>query len=182
MNLLKTYSISANFEDGLNVEKLHNEIIVSSCINSFTCLIIEGNNLEVYGQNLIDENELDTIIEEHVEETLDEKKAKRIIEIDEKTQELIRIGFTFDSQIFSLSREAQINWLGLKTLESLLNWPVTVTTKDDLEYSLENSNLNNFLGTASLTKQSHLDSGRTLKLEILQATNQTELDAVVDNR
>ena len=63
-----------------------------------------------------------------------------------------------------------------------MTFPIDISTKDDNEYSLEQADLDAFLGAALATKQGHLDSGRTLKVSVANATNQAELDAVVDNR
>jgi len=81
-----------------------------------------------------------------------------------------------------LSIEAQSNWLGLKTLESLLTFPMDVTTKDDQAYNLTSANLDSFVGAAAAAKQGHLDSGRVLKVSIDGAADQAALDAIVDNR
>lgn len=111
----------------------------------------------------------------------DNKEARRKA-IDAKTVQLIGQGFTFDSNTFSLSEPAQLNWVGLKTLEAALTWPVNITTKDDKQYSLTQANLDSFMGTGLAAKQAHLDSGRALKLQVDAATDQATLDAIVDNR
>jgi hypothetical protein len=116
-------------------------------------------------------------------ETLADLKARRIIEIDNVTQELIKGGFTFDSKQFSLSEKAQINWVGIKAAIDILTFPLDVTTLNDEEYELvDTTSAVNFCGTGLATKQSYLDSGRALKLQINSATTNAEVDAVVDNR
>lgn len=113
---------------------------------------------------------------------LENKKNKKIKRIDERTQYLISQGFEFDNNQFSLSEPAQINWLGLKTLQDVVTWPIEITTKSDGAYSLTEANLIYFLGTGKATIQAHLDSGRALKVVIGEATTQAELDAAVDER
>ena len=113
---------------------------------------------------------------------LEENKAALIRKIDEKTQYLISQGFSFDGQQFSLSEPAQINWLGLKTLQDAITWPMEITTKGDGVYSLSEQNLIYFLGTGKAVIQGHIDSGRDLKIAIIEATTQAELSAVVDER
>lgn len=136
-------------------------------------------------------SELTSILEDNIsvndgtptELSLDNYKKLRLNEIDAKTQELIVTnGFAFDSKNFSMSPEAQANWIGLKTMESLLTFPVEITTSDDEAYSLTQANLNAFCGTALAAKQVHLDSGRALKVQVKNATDEAGVDAVVDNR
>jgi hypothetical protein len=126
----------------------------------------------------------DTGWELYVEaETLADLKARRIIEIDNVTQELIKGGFTYDSHQFSLSEKAQINWVGIKAAIDILTFPVSVTTLADTEYSLADSAAAvTFCGTALGTKQAYLDSGRALKIQINDAVDHAAVDAIVDNR
>ena len=83
---------------------------------------------------------------------------------------------------FSLSLEAQNNWMGLVLFQSMLSWPIGLTTNDDQEYSLELANLNAFVGTGVNTVKSHIASGRALKLAVNAATDKAGVDAVEDNR
>ncbi len=50
-------------------------------------------------------------------EELNIVKEEAILRIDEKTQKLIKNGFTFDSVVFSMSSNAQINWNTLAQAE-----------------------------------------------------------------
>jgi len=123
---------------------------------------------------------IDPIVAAH--ETLPEQKTKRKIDIDVRTKSLIADGFTYDSKGFSLSIEAQANWLGIKSLESLLTFPMEITADNDAAYSLTSVNVDAFVSAAVAAKQGHLDSGRTLKVSIDAAADQTALDAIVDSR
>ena len=115
-------------------------------------------------------------------EPLEDCKAKRILEIDYKTRQLIDVGFTFDGQSFSLSSSAQLNWVGMKASMDILSFPVSLTTKDDISYDLSQANALPFLGLALSAKQAHLDSGRSLKVSIKGAATYAVLDAIVDAR
>ena len=64
----------------------------------------------------------------------------------------------------------------------MLTWPVTITTKDDDSYSLVQTDLSSFVGTGMAIKQTHLDSGRNLKISVKAATDINGVNAVVDNR
>ena len=119
---------------------------------------------------------LDDIISNYSHDHLLANKEIKNREVDRRTQELISEGFLYDGKRFSLSQEAQLNWLGLQSYSP----PVEVTTIDDKAYSVADINL--FVQAAASTKQSHLDSGRILKQQVLTATTQQELDAIVDNR
>lgn len=114
--------------------------------------------------------------------SLDDYKLEKNQVIDHKTQELIGAGFTFDSEVFSLSIPAQINWNTLKNSAADFTWPMDVTTIDDAAYSLSLANLGNFWGTAMITVKTHLDSGRALKASVNAATDKAGVDAVVDSR
>lgn len=103
--------------------------------------------------------------------------------IDSKTAELISSGFTYDSTVFSLSNEAQKNWIGLDLAKGDMTYPVKISTKSDVEYSLVDATaVHNFYLTGVAAKQGHLDSGRALKIQVNDATTVAEVDAVVDNR
>lgn len=116
---------------------------------------------------------------------LERNKKAKIIEIDEKTKELISSGFSYDGSQFSLSHEAQINAAGLKIAadNGLVSYPVGMTTIDDNEYSITDvTSLTNYYLSGLGTKKAYLDSGRALKLQCNAASTQEELDAVIDNR
>jgi len=114
--------------------------------------------------------------------SLGEHKNLRYKQIDIRTGELISAGFTFDGENFSLSQNAQLNWVGLKSLETLITFPINVTTKGDGEYSLAEANLNAFIGAGKAAVQAHLDSGRALKVQVSACVSIAEVNAVADNR
>jgi hypothetical protein len=109
-------------------------------------------------------------------------KTIRYAEIDQKTDELIAQGFSYDSQTFSLSVAAQTNFNTLKNQESAFTWPVDITTKDENTYSLAQANLTAFWATGAGTVKTHLDSGRVLKKSIFDAADQAAVDTIVDSR
>ena len=114
--------------------------------------------------------------------SLEQAQLSKIQAIDFRTVQLISVGFTYDGKEFSLSTNAQVNWIGMKTLESLISWPLNITTKKDNQHSLPQTELNTFVGTAKGVVQSHLDSGRALKVATNACTTVAEVDAIVDNR
>lgn len=112
---------------------------------------------------------------------LQNNKSLRISEVDYRTRELISNGFTYDGNLFSMSEFAQINWDDIKANSTDYSFPLEIPTKT-YKYSLTQGNLNAFWGAKSDFKWGYLDSGRALNVSITDATTQTELDAVIDNR
>lgn len=138
---------------------------------------IDSNSIAIVNDNYIYKDG------DMTELSLVEYKQLKNSLIDNKTQELIHNnGFAFDSKNFSMSTDAQANWIGLKSMEALLTFPVEITTSTDEAYSLTQANLNAFCGTALATKQAHLDSGRAIKIQVNTCTTEIEIDAVEDNR
>lgn len=179
---LKTYSIETDLPNGYNAGKLHIEINTAACISEFIGIDVSEGVLIILGSSLDNEAALNNVISSHVPICLVEKKALKIKQIDLKTYQLIGSGFIYDGNSFSLSPNAQLNWLGIKALETLISFPLDITTMSDSSYTLTANNVNTFVGTAVYVVQTALTNGRTLKLAVNAATNQSELDAVVDNR
>lgn len=127
-------------------------------------------------------SELESIISNYSPDPLPNAKSTKISEIDTKTQVLIMEGFQFDNNTFSLSLEAQKNWLALKSLESMFTFPVEITTLDNKAYLLQQSNLDSFVGLGIQAVQGYLNSGRALKEQVCSASTLPEVDSIIDNR
>lgn len=103
--------------------------------------------------------------------------------IDNKTQSLIGLGFTYASKVFSMSTNAAMNWTNLYLERTSLTYPLGVSTKDDGEHIFANpGELQTFYRTGLGFAKGHYDSGRALKLQVNAATIKAEVDAVIDNR
>jgi hypothetical protein len=113
---------------------------------------------------------------------LAEYKQLRYNEIDAKTQEVLQMGFTFDSETFSLSSKAQHNWARLQEHELEYTWPQDVTTIDHNKYSLTQANLSDFWDAAKSAIDTALSGGRDLKKQVYDAADEAAVDAVVDTR
>jgi len=109
-------------------------------------------------------------------------KQTRYAEIDDKTVSLISEGFTFDGNVFSLSVHAQTNINTIKNNSSVFTWPLAVTTNDNNVYMLSEANLPGYWGAAMVATKTNLDTGRSLKKLIFDATDRAGIDAVVDTR
>jgi hypothetical protein len=136
-----------------------------------------------------EESDLETIVADHKTNNgaivLERNKNTKIDQIDFRTRELIDLGFTYSGSQFSLSKEAQINATGIKMAcaDDVITYPLLITTLDDLTFSLDNIEaVNGYYFTGLTTKKTHIDSGRDLKTACRNATTQTELEAIVDNR
>lgn len=112
---------------------------------------------------------------------LQELKDIRYIEIDQRTQELISQGFSFDSRVFSMSLTAQINWSNFPSLPDKL-FPLTVIDINEGEYTLQLANKMNFYYSALNWKNQWLQSGGVLKTKIKNCQTEAEVNAIVDNR
>lgn len=127
---------------------------------------------------------------------LSELKDKRYVEIDNRTTELIGGGFTYLGKVFSLSRQAQSNMLGVRAAiadyrasGSLAGFeaaffPLKFNTLDDTD-STSLDKMDDFLAfydTAMGTVRAYLDGGTALKTTIRAAVDKAGVDAVVDER
>lgn len=111
-------------------------------------------------------------------------KKLKFDEIDERTSELIDLGFVYNTKTFSLSNNAQLNLLGIDIKRNDGILPITFNTIDDLsEETLTTAEqVDAFFMTALGSKKAHLDSGTALKLQVRNAADKDAIDAIVDAR
>lgn len=204
----KTYSKS------INASRLYNDIIdVFQDINKFTEQR-DPDTITVGFTNAKSSAEwqtIDQIVTNHISVSLEDIKETKNKEIDERTQNLMDFGFSHETKIFSLSNNAQRNWIGIVTYldilytEAIANsdprpttlseefaikdavdsavFPIGVSTKDDGEYDITDiADLKVFYQTGFGTANSHYMSGRALKQLVNDATDAEGVAAVVDNR
>jgi hypothetical protein len=179
--MLKTY-----IKESINQVRLEQEIINSNSVFNYQGSSYENNFLIIYGDSFLNETLLDDIVNNHEPEILSELKAKRIQEIDLKTQNIISLGFNFDGKTFSLSLPAQTNWTNLKANADMLNsmgfFPIIVSTIDSEQYSLLYENVVGFWMSGFGKISSTYKSGSDLKVAILAATTKEEINLIIDNR
>ncbi len=182
--LLKTYSIEDDTPlGGVVVYWLREELADSGCIDGKVTVSIAGDVISIFGLQLLDEPLCKSVVNAHTGYgPLDGYKADKVAEIDAKTGELIAEGFVFDGQTFSLSEKAQLNWLGIKSSIDILPFPISISTKDSHEYSLQEVDALPFSIAAIAGKQIHLDSGRVLSVQVVDAETHAEVDGVIDER
>lgn len=160
-------------------------------------LIAEDTEERHYNLNLLSPDgfyllkyENDEIIEKTEAEIYDLSyyKSKKIIAIDLKTRQLIAQGFEYNNTKFSLSIEAQSNWSSLFIKANAGrylagDWPISVTTIDDNLYQIpDEDTLIAIYETGMTKKQSYINSGRDLKLQVKAAGTIEDLNNVNDNR
>jgi len=113
--------------------------------------------------------------------TLEELKNIRYVEIDQRTGELIALGFLFDGHTFSMSTSAQINWSNFPNLPDQL-FPLPVMDITETLYMLDLANKTNFYLSALNYKNTQLQSGSILKGQIKACTDDACVNAIIDNR
>ena len=101
-------------------------------------------------------------------------------EIDEKTTNNIFNGYTFAGHTFSMSISAQINLSNLFNIPEAA-FPLPYSTKDNNVYMLSYANRQNFYLSALLYKNTTIQQGNALKLEVTNATTMEELQNILDN-
>lgn len=132
-------------------------------------------------------NNLDNLISSHKSnfDPLPQVKDKKILEIDNRTEELIFQGFAYNSKVFSLSLSAQIKILGAYgNKDNLGIYPIEWNTIDDLntETLSDILELTDFYNQAFGTIKFHLDSGTAFKNSVRVATTVSGINAIIDNR
>jgi hypothetical protein len=112
-------------------------------------------------------------------------KQAKIDAIDDKTDELICSGFTFDGKVFSTDPNAQFNWKNMFDLTNagIMPLPVVSNTKDNEAYSfIDQDSVNNFYIGGVQHVQGLLNGGRALKYQVLACTTTECVNSIVDPR
>jgi len=105
-------------------------------------------------------------------QSIDERREKRISEIDSDSRKSIDVGFVYDNETFSLSAGAQANWNSLLALHNagLAPFPIEVSTKDDGIYNITDVA---FFASAFTSVAATLSVGRNLKIKV-KSSNEPE--------
>lgn len=118
--------------------------------------------------------------------TLGDCKILRYHEIDIKTESKIKLGFSYQGKVFSLSANAQTNILALDNTKDdpALIYPIGYSTIDDSEHYdvLDATDLHNMYLTALATKKAWVDSGTALKDAVRAAIDENAVSLIIDNR
>lgn len=109
-------------------------------------------------------------------------KAALVKKVDAETQRRIALGFEFppsSGNVFSLSKEAQLNYLGMKTYTDALPYPFDVRTLDDTGFiTISNATETNaFLDVGFVTKETWITTGRLVKTAVMAAADAAAADA-----
>lgn len=119
--------------------------------------------------------------EPEVEININDLKQQKIDQIDLNTQDLISRGFSFANLTWSLSGNAQLNWLGIKIADES-KFPIALLSKEGIGFILPFSERDAFVDAAWNTKNSHLQSGSILELQLNALTTIEEVINFKDNR
>jgi len=150
----------------------------------------QGGNLILYFESEPDEEDLIAIETYYSNITstdcLDIFKLSKINEINDRTGELILLGYSFAGKQFPLSSNGQTNLLALYTTrnEPALLYPIEMNTLDDLDHYMITGPeiIEGMYLTALATKKTHLDSGTALKDLVRAAVTEEEINSIIDNR
>lgn len=121
-------------------------------------------------------------LEEHY---LDYLKENKCSDIDTRTRELIDEGFIYNSIGFSLSHNAQRNWMvNMRELEQgNIAFPMNYPTNDSGIYPIvDATEFNTMYYTALAAVQGHVVSGAGLKVQVKMAATEEAIDLIQDNR
>lgn len=173
-------------KSSVRLSGLVEEIVAAGLDRPDTVVFSRPDSLEItYEPDLsgADKTTLDGVVSSHARFDLAAYKSERYSQIDDRTEKLILEGFTFDSVEFSPNDHRLLHqWENIKNNPSDFAFPVPIETKNFDTYSLDQADVDAFFTAAITFVQSHLDSGRALKKQIFDAADQSEVDAVVDNR
>jgi len=106
--------------------------------------------------------------------------------IDNRTMELIDVGFIFDGYLFSLSTAAQSRLMGIDQIRNdvAVVYPIRWNSKDDMDvYEINDADeMHDFYLTAVGTYRVHVDNATNIKDQVRAAVTKADIDTVVDNR
>lgn len=118
----------------------------------------------------IDRNPKDFEIAKKI--AVQEHKEKKLKELDFNTSNLIKQGFSFDNNIFSLSSNAQLNWQNIMAMLNLdLYQDSKISTLDNKEYLLTKDLALDFIKSYYNRLNSILDDNRNNKIKILEMSD-----------
>jgi hypothetical protein len=113
-------------------------------------------------------------------------KEERYYQVDDRTDELIELGYSYAGKQFSLSASAKTNILAIHSNRSdpALIYPIEYNTINDLDnFFIPNLTVLHEMFLAAFgTTKAHLDSGSALKDLIRVATTEQEINLIIDNR
>lgn len=185
------YSLNDFLDKTIEPELFVKEVKLSSMVakDSIVGTQIDGDTVTIYFANELSNDDkllLDNLVASH--SILDIAKREKIAKIDARTSELIKTGFYYDGNHFSMSEAAQRNWIGLAAAKAngLLQFPLPVSTVNETVYTIQNSDSCTAFISAFLMYQvdptKPLAQGRVLKAQVNNCTTIEQLNAIVDTR
>ena len=188
------YNIGDTQNNEVSPKQLHHEIAALG-LPGFTGVSVQ-KYIDVHIDPLTEaqKSSLDAAISAHegtqgaaaIAEALTAAKAAKVAVIEQRTQQIIELGFSYAGKVFSLSESAQRKISGFQTaiVSGIAPFPQQWSTLDNLDFvSLADATeATQFFGQALGTVAAIENSGNALKSQASAATTIAELDAVEDNR
>lgn len=183
------YSVISDTQNsGVDPEQLHEEIEAAS-------LTIDGVNVDGDVLKIVTPEDLDAAQQTTLTNTVNAHsdlpayKQQKKNKIDKRTNILIiETPVDHNSKGFSMSNNAQRNWIGMLALRNagMLTYPIQVSTSSEAPYEIaDDAEFLMFIGavfTYQTDPSKPLHSGRVLKAQVDAAVDRAGVDAVVDTR
>lgn len=169
--------------DGFNNNELGSLIGASGFVTAFSGLELLETTFNVMCESVVDKPALDSLIASFEDVPLSKYIQNRIDEHDAKTAYLaVTAGFSFGGKTFSTSQMAQFQWDVLKNNKSSFTFPKELSTKDNLGYSIIESDVDAFWAAAKDVVDPIITAGRDLNKAVAICTTKAEVDAIIDAR
>jgi hypothetical protein len=183
------YSLQNDFPPDHIVDAVRlGNTIRASGMSSFEYINTTTDECEIFFGDVLPSGQadiLDWIVSQHANLVLDREKVKRCILIDNKTDEIILRGFSFDSKTFKMDAEARANYHSLHYFVNVgfIPLPAALNTIDEQIYYVTSSGqLNQFVGTGIQSYYTALQGGWALKVQVRACTTVEQVWAIVDPR
>jgi hypothetical protein len=186
-----SYTISTDFPGGeINSTKLTTDI-ENSIVTALERIDTDGDSVDIIFDDALSAGDKTTLDGDTSAPaggliagngtTLAQYKTIINAQVDAETERRISLGFEYPASsgnLFSMSTNAQINWLGLEAKASLLTYPYTIRTKDDLDsYDIvDETDAHDVVNAAFVFKETTLGQGRYVKTNVIAAADEAAAD------
>lgn len=116
--------------------------------------------------------------------TLYDAKQEAFQKINERTVELVELGFEYQQQRFACTQIAQTRYLGMHAFRQYITYPLSLSTIDDMTTveMTDEADVVQFCAACVAHVRAATDSGMALKELVRSKTEHTELDTFQDTR
>jgi len=137
---------------------------------------------KVSGNSVVEMNNTEKAIIDTANLNIVKSKAKA--RINGKTQQLLSQGFSHSGHIIPLDIVSSIKYIGILAAGARAQYPITITVDNDsAEFIITGASAFGAMYTAGMNRvQQIYNEGRTLLMQIEQATTIDEIYNIIDNR